>query len=131
MDINTRIDQGGTQERIKRLKGELKRLERFGSRESWSSEDANYLLGELRHWLVEDFPFPSHNELVAVAIDAYQKALGSEPTEDEVFRDLLQLALTVERIARGPSVADEVIALLDRHLVKSGFPSVGHVPCDQ
>ncbi|MGZ2899549.1 hypothetical protein [Pseudomonas aeruginosa] len=119
------------QVRLAQLEGEIQRVTRFGTWEGWSSEDANYLLGELRHWLVEDFPFPSHNELVAVAIDAYQKALGSEPTEDEVFRDLLQLALTVERIARGPSVADEVIALLDRHLVKSGFPSVGHVPCDQ
>ena len=119
------------QVRLAQLEGEIQRVTKFGTWEGWSPEDTNYLLGELRNRLAEDCPFPSHDELVAIALEARQSALGGTPSEEEVLRSLLRFALTVEGIIKRPSVADEVIALLDGHLVKRGFPSVGHVPRDQ
>lgn len=119
------------QVRLAQLEGEIQRVTKFGTWEGWTPEDTDYLLGELRNRLVEDCPFPSHDELVAIAIEARQSALGGTPSEDEVLRSLLRFALTVEGIIKRASVADEVIALLDGHLVKLGFPSIGHVPRDQ
>lgn len=115
---------------VKQLIGDKDRVLRFGTWESWSPEDTNYLLGELRHRLVEDCPFPSYHELVVVAIDARQNAPVTGADDDEVLGVLLELAQTVSAMTSS-SVADEVVLLLDRHLVKQGFPSVGHIPVAQ
>lgn len=126
MDINTQIDQGGTQERIKRLKGELKRLSKFGAWEDWTRKDTHYLLGQMKTRMVEDCQVPSPEELVYLAIDAYQKEYDGGCTEDEVIQDLLEFARTVHFMTgRGP-VTSEVMALLDKYLVSKGFPSDLH-----
>ncbi len=89
------------QVRLAQLEGEIQRVTKFGTWEGWSPEDTNYLLGELRNRLVEDCPFPSHDELVAIAIEARQSALGGTPSEEEVLRSLLRFALTKEGLPFG------------------------------
>ena len=115
-----------TQVRLALLEAEIRRVAKFGTWPSWSPEDTNYLLDELRHRLVEDCPFPSYDELVVVAIDARKNAPDRHLTGPQVLRDLLELAHTAGEMFPSP-VVDKVVLLLDSHLVKQGYPSIKHI----